>query len=178
MKVTEEKCARLCALTGLGADQILGALEHTQGDELRALLHLKELGLIADSGVKTYSTAEHSAASAHASKLLVRAGERGLQSVKSLRWWERVWLFLVGNRLVAERRENRRIECPLGALLALLVIAWHVVAAVLVLGWVLGWRYRFEGPDLGEERLKKLLYEWGIPLGRSRKERGRRRRKR
>ena len=76
-----------------------------------------------------------------------------------------MWLFLVGNRLVAHKVEDpaRRIECPLGALLALLVIAWYAVAAVLALGFALGWRYRLEGPQLGEKHLREQfarLWNW------------------
>ena len=165
MKLTEEKLRHLQELTHLSEDVARDALEGTGGDELEALERLEQKGRIPAGSVGFYSTAEEGRK--QTGTLSPLPGRRRAQKVSDtpMTWGERVWLFLVGNRLVAHKVEDRtrRIECPLGALLALLVIAWYAVAAVLALGFALGWRYRLEGPQLGEEHLREQfarLWNW------------------
>ena len=159
MKLTEEKREHLRQLTGLNPDVTREALEHSNGDELEALEWLEQTGRIPDSGLGYYSTAAEKAqpgvvlTPVRSSRTLPRFSDMPLT------WGEKLWLFFVGNRLVAWHRkdQSRRMECPLGALLTLLLIAWYVVVGVLLLGFVLGWRCRMEGPQLGADRLKELL---------------------
>ncbi len=163
MRLTEEKVEHLCSLTGLDEEHIREALEENRGDELETLAWLERRGSVADAGLGFYSTAEQSGTGT--GPLVPVQGRRALQRVSvsepPLDWGERIWLFLVGNRLVATKRDDtrRRIECPLGALLALLVIAWYVVVVVLLAGLVLGWRYRLAGPQLGADKLRSLVVQ-------------------
>lgn len=159
MRMTEEKLQHLQEITGLRAGQAREALEQTQGDELEALEWLEQRGRIASAGLGYYSTAEKETQEAERLLPVMRRRSSRRVSDTPLSWGEKIWMFLVGNRLAAwnTKNQNQRFECPLGALLTLLVIAWYVVAAVLVLGWVLGWRYRMEGPQLGPEALRALL---------------------
>jgi hypothetical protein len=159
VKLTEEKLRHLQQFTHLSEAAAREALEWANGDELEALEWLEQEGRIPAGSLGFYSTAEEGRQ--QKGTIVTVPGRRRAQKVSDtpLTWGERVWLFLVGNRLVAHKVEDpaRRIECPLGALLALLVIAWYAVAAVLALGFALGWRYRLEGPQLGEEHLRELL---------------------
>ncbi len=161
MRLSEEKVEHLRALTGLDADRVRDALEVNQGDELETLLWMEQQGILNSAGLGFYSTAEKSAEGAGA--MLPAQGRQVVKHVSEppLDWGERIWLFLVGNRLIATKWNDsrRRIECPLGALLALLAIAWYVVAAVLLLGLLLGWRYRLAGPQLGADNLRALLVQ-------------------
>lgn len=159
VKLTEEKLGHLQQLTGLNPDVTRELLEQCKGDELEALEWLEQRGSIPDSGLGYYSTAEEKA---QPGVVLTPMRSRKVVpqfSDMPLTLGERIWLFFVGNRLVARHRrdESRRIECPLGALVTLLIIAWYVVVGVLLLGLVLGWRYRMEGPQLGADRMKELL---------------------
>ena len=159
MKLTEEKLRHLQEFTHLSEAAAREALEWANGDELEALEWLEQEGRIPAGSLRFYSTAEEGRQ--QIGTLVAVPGRRRAQKVSDtpMTWGERVWLFLVGNRLVAHKVEDpaRRMECPLGALLALLVIAWYAVAAVLLMGFALGWRYRLEGPQLGEEHLRELL---------------------
>lgn len=161
MRVSEEKVEHLCALTGLDEGLVRDALEGNQGDELETLVWLEQQGILISAELGFYSTAQESTEGAGA---MLPAQSRQLvkhASEPPLDWGERIWLFLVGNRLIATKWNDsrRRIECPLGALLALLAIAWYVVAAVLLLGLLLGWRYRLAGPQLGADNLRALLVQ-------------------
>lgn len=159
MNLTEEKLRHLQDITGLDAERSREALAWAQGDELEALAWLEQKGSIASAGLGFYSTAEEKTRETNGLAPVFRRREIQRVSDTPLGWGERIWLFLVGNRLVAvqRRNRNRRIECPLGVLLALLVIAWYAVIGVLVVGLVLGWRYRLEGPQLGKERVNAVL---------------------
>lgn len=173
MKLTQEKLDHLGQLTGLGADVCREALQRVNGDELEALEWLEQRGSIADAGLGRYSTAENKAQPGVVLTPMRSARRARRVSDTPLSLGEKLWLFFVGNRLVAWHRkdQSRRMECPLGALLTLLLIAWYVVAGVLLLGLVLGWRYRMEGPQLGADRLRALL---GESVNRMRRKKGRR----
>jgi hypothetical protein len=161
MKLTEEKIIHLQGLTGLNGDKARKILEQCGGDELEALLLLEKKGVIAQSSVGRYTTAESATEKRHFITPSSTRHRRERVSDEPLGWGEHIWMLLVGNRLVARHKEDasRRIECPLGALAALLVIAWHVVVVVLVLGLLTGWRYQLVGPQLAPlaKKIMKIL---------------------
>jgi hypothetical protein len=161
MNLTEGKLTHLQQLTGLERTAAREALERCGGDELEALELLERRGSIADSGLGYYSTALDKAQPGVVLSPMRSVRRTRRVSETSLTLGEKIWMFFVVNRLVARNRRDRknRIECPLGALLTLLIIAWYVVAGVLLLGLLLGWRYRMEGPQLGQDRIRELVGE-------------------
>ena len=46
---------------------------------------------------------------------------------------------------------------PMAALIALTLLAFWAVAALLLAGLCFGWRYRFAGPDLGKPRVNEVM---------------------
>jgi hypothetical protein len=133
MKITEEQIQKLMAYTHATAEQAAAALKKADGDLLNAL-HLL-------LGEQTKEERPHSAGDDPPAPTFVG------RLVEFLRF---LWRFLVENRLEAYRPgTERKIECPLAALLALLVIAWYAVIFFVVLGLAFGWKFRFCGTDLG-----------------------------
>ena len=161
MKLTEEKKQRMQSLTGVTPGQAEQALNTAQGDELEALLWLEHNGIIESAGVGYYSTVGAVTKGTNTTPAVQLAETQRQESspatlMERLRWF---WRLLVGNRLEAYRKYDptRKIECPLGALIALVLIAWYVVVVVLMIGICLGWRYRFAEPQLGGQRINRVV---------------------
>lgn len=162
MKLTEEKRHRLQSLTGVTQKQAEEALHAANGDLLEALLWLEDAGFITSAGVGRYSTA--GAPQSHQEGL--PANQPNSSSLipedrpdSFTGWLKWLWMFLISNRLEAYQKydPSRQIQCPLGVLIALVIIAWYAVAGVLILGICLGWRYRLGGPQLGGRKLNSIV---------------------
>lgn len=159
MKQTKEKLERLIDMTGVAVDQAETALFDSDGDLLGALLELQENGLIDDTGVGRWSTAGSAPSTDYRfTPAPAFSAAEPLPSgfLPKLKWF---WRFLVSNRLEAYKKydPSRQIQCPLGALIALLAIAWYVVVGTLIFGICIGWRYRFAGPQMGHRRFNSVI---------------------
>lgn len=134
MKITEEQIQRLVHYTRASAERAAAALEEADGDLLDALRIL--LGEDAPQNVRPDTGAP-------------APGQEREPKWKGL--LKRIWRFLVENRLEAfQPGREKRIECPLAALIALMALAWYALLFFLILGVCLGWEFRFAGPDLGK----------------------------
>ena len=75
-----------------------------------------------------------------------------------MNWLNRAKRFLLDNRLEAYHRQSGRdFQVPIGVCIILLVIAFWMVPAILIVGFFLGWRYRLAGPDLDREEVNKAM---------------------
>lgn len=154
MSQMEQQMERLCAHTGVSPEQAETALEACDGDLLDALVWLEQQGIIAAAGVCTYSTKD--------GVTVEPPSQREPEPSKEKQnWLLTAWNWLVDNRLEAYRRDSddRSMECPMAALLAMLALAWWVVALLLVVGFFLGWRYRLAGPNLGRSQMVQDVME-------------------
>lgn len=156
MKLNAEKIARLQELAGVTEIQAQEALNAANGDLLEALLWLERMGIIESAGVGSYSTVG-TPPPEPVEEALVTVKEPKNKSVLSMIQW--VWQWLVNNRLEAYKKYDptRQIQCPIGALIGLLCIAWYVVVACLIAGVCLGWRYRLAGPQLGKRKINNVV---------------------
>lgn len=157
MKQTAEKLQKLQNLAGVTEMQAREALNASNGDLLEGLLWLERMGIISDSGVGSYSTG-----GAVPMVTPVKEPEEAPPEPKSkgilakVKW---CWRWLVNNRLEAYKKYNpsRQIQCPIGALIGLLCVAWYVVVLILIGGICLGWRYRLAGPQLGRKKINNVV---------------------
>lgn len=156
MSQMEQQIERLCAHTGVSPEQARAALEACGGDLLDALVWLEQQGIIADAGVCTYSTKDGVTAEPPN-----QTAPESEPAQEKQNWLVAAWNWLVDNRLEAYRKDSddRSMECPMAALLALLALAWWVVALLLVVGFFLGWRYRLVGPNLGRSQMVQDVME-------------------
>ena len=157
MNVTQEQIERLKHHAGVSYEDAQAALEASDGDQLDALVWLEQAGKIPASGVHRCATdprvePEEPEPFQTAETDAEQIPKNGLHTV---------WKWLVDNRLEAYRRDNhaRVLECPMAALLALIVLAWWLVAILLVVGFFFGWRYRFVGPHLGRSQAVQDVME-------------------
>lgn len=156
MNVTREQIERLKDHAGVSYEDAQAALEASDGDLLEALVWLERMGKIPSSGVHRYATdprVEPEPAQ--------EAEEETPPQKQSASVLHTVWDWLVDNRLEVYRRDNsvRGLECPIAALLALLALAWWMVAILLAAGFLFGWRYRFVGPHLGRNQTVQDVME-------------------
>ena len=155
--ITEEQIQRLSDHAGISLEQAKAALEATDGDPLDALTWLEQQGIIPSSGVCSYAT-DHVAATA--AQPMEEAPESP-EPEKKEGWIATIWNWSVDNRLEVYRKEDcsRRLECPMAAFLALIALAWWLVALLLVIGFFAGWRYRLVGPHLGRNQVVQDVME-------------------
>lgn len=141
MNITDEQIKRLMHYTRASAERAAAALKEADGDLLDALRILLDEEASVDDGRDP--------------RLPPAGAGKGKKLEGVLR---RVWRFLVENRLEAYRPgREQRIECPLAALLALLVLAWYALLFFMILGVCFGWRFRLAGPDLGKDSVNRVV---------------------
>ena len=127
MNVTREQIERLMDHAGVSYEDAQAALEASDGDLLDALVWLERMGKIPSSGVHSCATdprVEPETPDMEAEEVLDQEEPDDVLHT--------VWRWLVDNRLEVYRRDNRArvLECPLAALLALIVLAWWLVVSV------------------------------------------------
>ena len=166
MTATPEQVKRLCAASGADEIAALSALERRNGDLLEALLELERQGSARPPARGGLYTTRPQGSTGPASALPVaNAGGRRTGG------WRRTQEDLsppglaaalrdlarrsVENYLEIRRRGRRVTSMPLLILLLLLVFFFWITALVLALGLVLGFRYRFGGPDLDRETMDR-----------------------
>ena len=145
MEVTPELVEQLRQYANVSFADARAALEAADGDLLAALVWLEQQGKIAAAGVGSAQSDPNAS-----NPLEFRAAEPQEGAL------ERVWRWLTENRLEC-RRGARCFEVPMAALIALTLLAFWAVAALLLAGLCFGWRYRFAGPDLGKPRVNEVM---------------------
>ena len=154
MSITRELIQRLSDHTGVSFEDAKAALEACGGDMLDALSWLERAGKIPASGIHSYATDTGSAPPPEEEPYEREQPARGT-------FLRSAWRWLVDNRLEILRRSDGVcvLECPIVALAALLILAWWLVLVLLGVGYLLGWRYRFAGPNLGRSRVVQDVME-------------------
>ena len=148
MVVTEESVHRLSQYAGVSVQAARAALEAAGGDALEALALLERQGHI------HLNTAGRAQSDPDAPDPRTAPPPAPPEPVPEHR--NRVWRWLTENRLECWKGE-RCFAVPMGALIALILLAFWAVAALLLAGLCLGWRYRFAGPDLGRPRVNRVM---------------------
>lgn len=161
MEVTLEQVNKLRELADVGYGDAKLALEASQGNLLDALIWLEQQGKITSSGVHSYSTREDQGGTAPETGW-AREGQGGVQQepfqTEARKVGQLVKRWLVDDRLEAYHRPSgREFQVPLGVALILLIMAFWLVPVLLVVGFLLGWRYRLAGPDLNREDVNQVM---------------------
>lgn len=165
---SEEQVARLREQTGADAAACAKALEHSDGDLLDAFLYLEGRGQCFREGTGSFTTAPGESAEAAVKMALElpekkkgRKGEKDDQWKDFLRELGRMGADLlrrsVVNQLSVWRKGRLVTSVPVLILVLLAIVAFWVTVPLLILGLVVGCRYQFVGPDLGNEKLGKVM---------------------
>lgn len=152
-EITLEQVTKLKEYADVSFADAKAALEASNGSLLDALLWLERNGKIPTAETAAYSTKEEAAED----KAAGSDGQTG-EGEETMNWLNRAKRFLLDNRLEAYHRQSGRdFQVPIGVCIILLVIAFWMVPAILIVGFFLGWRYRLAGPDLDREEVNKAM---------------------
>lgn len=149
MVVTEENVRRLSRYAGISEEEARAALDTAGGDALEALALLERQGRIRLDTAAGRARSDPNAPDPRAAHPSAPSEPEPEREGRVRRW-------LTENRLEC-RRGARCFEVPMAALIALTLLAFWAVAALLLAGLCFGWRYRFAGPDLGKPRVNEVM---------------------
>ena len=159
MEITLELVERLQEKAPVSYAQAKQALEYSEGNLLDAMIYLEENGAIPRRESAYYSTKDPQQPppppspqdSPKPQSLPQRAAKKRQSFFRTMRRW------LVENELEIWRRSEPVTSVPVLFLILALVVAFWVMAVLLVLGLFLGFRYQFSGPDLSREELNGVM---------------------
>lgn len=165
MGYTQQQVEQLMEKARVSREEAQAALERSGGDLLDALLDLERQGKIPGDVPHGGSYTTRPAGGDEVAGQLQavssaggrRTGERrdeGRDRLEDL-LGELGALFrkAVENRFEVWRHGTRRMAMPVLILILMVVLAFYISVPLLLLGLILGYRYRFAGPDLDEEKL-------------------------
>lgn len=170
MSITLEEIERLREKADVSYEEARAALERSGGDLLEALIDLERQGKIRASGQGgTYSTRPGSAGPSAAPE---RGGTqssacRDGQTTEEKGAWKRIKeLLRTGLNIISPStrnlfeiwRDGRMLtSIPILILIIAFICIFWITVLLLLLGLVLGCRYRFSGPDLGREKVNSVM---------------------
>ena len=169
MAVTLEQVERLREKADISYEEAKALLKQTGGDLLDALILLERQGRVDRRGGGFYST-QPGAASGDAGAAPGDAppgGGEGRCTASGADWRGRlreIWDTLLNvlrhstaNQMEVWRRGRLLTSVPVLILVILLIVAFWITIPLLILGLVMGCRYRFAGPDLGRDTINDAM---------------------
>ena len=151
MDLTQEKINTVAAKTGCTPDEAIKALEQHDCDVIDAVISLR-----CGSSYSTDGNEEPQAPKTEAVTVIQNRqnGNDGGKVKKVLIW---IKDFLLKNKLVVYKQGNEVITLPIIIPIILLIPAFWMMIILLIVGLFLGFRYHFEGPELGKERVNSVM---------------------
>ncbi len=165
---SEEQVRRLREQSGADEASCRMALERSGGDLLDAFLYLERQGKCTGGGAQGSFTTAPAGMDAAARMALASVpegkGKRGGKTTQEVPEWKdilaEVWRMgvdllrrAVVNQLEVWRGGRMMTSVPVLIVVLLLIVAFWVVVPLLIVGLLMGCRYRFAGPDLGSEKV-------------------------
>ena len=163
MDATQERAARLRQEADLSREEAARLLAAHDGSLLDTLLDLERQGRISSGRGGTYSTrpgqAPPPSGDARAPEPEPERGQPGY--ARRLREGVRAILHIldprVGNQVEIWRKGQLLTAVPLLILVIAVAAVFRIVAPLLILGLLLGCRYRCAGPDLDRKAVNDVL---------------------
>ncbi len=161
--ITLEQVDKLREKANVSYDEAKAALEATNGDMLEALIHLEKQGKVAppegggyysSTGGKTHTKGTFKESSAN--------NYQGRDSLRDLvRRFGRFCATLIhkGNINSIEVLKDGEVKTAFSitVLVVLAACFFWITIPLLVIGLFLGYRYRFQGPDLGKDSVNNAM---------------------
>ena len=145
--------------TGLSYEEARAALERADWNLLDALIALEKEGK--GTAGSTYTTADstESTKAAEENTTTVNASAPTFRDQLRKLWRWLVSLFHKGNRnyLCMERNGRRHFELPVTIAVILLLAVFWLCIVMLIIALLCGCRFRFTGPDLGNEKVNNVM---------------------
>jgi hypothetical protein len=161
--ITLEQVDKLREKADVSYDEAKAALEATGGDILEALINLEKQGKVAaPEGGGFYSSAKEKAKSNEAVKSAKGNGQGKGESVKDLiRKFINFCAKIIHkgniNSFEVLKGDEVKTSFSITLLVLLLIPFFWVTIPLIVIGLFLGYRYRFNGPDLGKDSVNNAM---------------------
>ena len=161
--ITLEQVDKLREKANVSYDEARAALEATNGDMLEALIHLEKQGKVAPpEGGGYYSSARGKANTKGDSKDSHTYNYRQRDSLTDLvRRFGRFCAMIIhkGNINSIEVLKDGEVKTSFSitVLVVLAACFFWITIPLLVIGLFLGYRYRFQGPDLGKDSVNNAM---------------------
>ena len=168
MAVSLEQVERLREKADISYEEAKTLLEQTGGDLLEALILLERQGRVERPGGGFYTTRPQGEERPLSGPLGVGDYWRRTRTdTTKMSWRDRlreVWDTLVNvlrhsteNQFEVWRRGELMTSIPVLILIILVIVAFWISLPLLVVGLIIGCRYRFSGPDLGKENINNAM---------------------
>ena len=161
--ITLEQVDKLREKANVSYDEAKAALEAANGDMLEALIHLERQGKVAPpEGGGYYSSAGGSGDQRGKSKESASRGYSNRDSLGGLiRRFFRFCAMLIhkGNINSIEVLKDGEVKTAFSitVLMVLAACFFWITIPLMVIGLFLGYRYRFQGPDLGKDSVNSAM---------------------
>lgn len=163
--VTLEQVEKLCERANISYDEAKALLEETNGDILEAIIILEKQNRIeAPKGGGYYNSSNHhkdSKSNCHEDSKEKSNNTNGSSFGELVgrffRWCGDI--ISRGNRNHFEVYKNKEkiMSIPVTVLALLLIFMFWITIPIIVLGLFFGYRYIFNGPDLGKENVNRAM---------------------
>ena len=170
MAVTLEQVERLREKVDISYEEAKALLEQTGGDLLDALILLERQGRVEGPGGGFYTTRPQDPGEGGPAEGPLKMGDywrRTRTDTTKMDWRARLrefWDTLVNllrhsteNQFEVWRHGEMMTSIPVLILIILVIVAFGISIPLLLVGLVMGCRYRFSGPDLGKEKINDAM---------------------
>ncbi len=165
--VTLEQVEKLREYANVSYDEAKKALEKNEGDILQALIDLEQEGKTKspqDGGKYVFSATDYedSEKTEDADKSESKAKGQNYSAFRDnmnrfLKWLGEIIHKGNINLLVVQKYGENIIKLPVTVLVILLLVGFWVVIPLLVVGLFFNFRYSFEGPDFGNDKVNRVM---------------------
>jgi len=159
---TLEQVEKLCTMANISYEEAKTALDAANGDLLEAIIYLEKQGKVsAPTGGGYYSSekiVDHCSGASKENSWDTHHHHNGKTFFKSI-WKFCLKMIRKGNSNSFEVLKNEEIKAsiPVTVLAALLIFAFWVTIPLVIIGLFFGLRYRFSGPDLGNNTVNNAM---------------------
>lgn len=160
-----EMVEKLAQKTGATYEEAKLALEKCDWDMLDALVMLENNGTVKPSpdSAAQYSTQPQPQP--------IPAGNSGSHKAEFVSGMQKLWNFLCrllqkgnANAFTIFRGGEELVTMPVTVLVLLMILVWPLSMILLVVGLFTGMRYKFSGPDLGENNTVNKMMDQAADL--------------
>lgn len=165
--VTLEQVEKLREYANVSYDEAKKALEKNEGDILQAVIDLEQEGktkLPQDGGKYVYSADDYEDSEKTEGSEKNKSKSKGEESSafrdnmnRFFKWLGEIVHKGNINLLVVQKHGENIIKLPVTVLVIFLIVGFWVVIPLLVVGLFFNFRYSFEGPDFGNDKVNRVM---------------------
>ena len=157
--ITIELVEKLRSYADISYEEAKEVLEKTNGDMLEAILELERQGKTKapQDGGKFVTNKEQVSDKSYSKSKQEKESTLG-EMVKRFFGWIKIMIKKGNvNLLVVSRYNQDVIRLPLTMLALLLILGFWVIIPIMIVGLFFNFKYYFEGPDIGTEKVNKVM---------------------